>query len=195
MTHSNWIRMSIGLTTCLLIAPKALPDDQRTPQTASEVDVDQADLIDFDKFALPLRIDPRLESIPIPESIRLLSGRRVQIRLIMLPQLQSGGLSLFTGSPEIRQIHHQRPDGEACIDDPLTDLARYRIGVFLKEGTTIDWQDEWTRRPLLIEGELEILDDPIDFEMGPLPFFLKDATFREVQPQEGFGPLWYWGGC
>lgn len=192
MARLNRLRHIAALAVCLIIAPHGMTNDPASPPAAHGEVV----LIDFDTLTLPRRVDPRLESLPIPDSIRSLVGHRVQMRVFMIPHAETEELPYFSGSPETRQQYYQRSPGEDCAGEPETRPARYSVPVLLQEGTTVDWKDKRVRQPLLIEGELELLDDPIDIELGPCPFLIKDATYREVEAQEGFGPLWYFGwGC
>lgn len=186
------LRLIVVLAVCLIIAPHGMTNDPASPASADGEVV----LIDFDTLGLPRRVDPRLELLPIPDSIRSIVGHRVQIRVFMIPHAKTEELPYFSGSPEARQLYFQRSLGEDCAAEPETRPARYSVPVLLKEGTTIDWKNHRVSQPLLIEGELELLDDPIEFELGPCPFLIKDATYEEVEIQEGFGPLWYFGwGC
>ena len=188
MARLNRLRLIAVLAGCLIIAPHGMTADQASPGSSGS----KVEVIDFDTLGLPRRVDPRLKSLPIPDSIRSLVGRRVQLRLFMLPGVESENLPYIWGPPEARQRYYQRSPRELCAGEPETRPARYTVPVILKAGVTIDW----TAKPLLVEGELELLDDPIDFESEPCPFLIKDATYQEVESREAFGPMWHFGwGC
>ncbi len=189
MARLSRLRHIAALAGCLIIAPNGLTKDQIPPASGDR----DAVLIDFDMLGLPRRVDPRLESLPIPDTIRALAGRRVRIRVFMLPQAEAEDLPYIWGPPEARRLDHQRSVGEDCAGPPETRPARYAVPAVLKDGTTIDWTTRRVRQPLVVEGELELLGDLIDFEEGPCPFLIRDATYEETETQEGFGPLWYFG--
>lgn len=178
------------MMSSLMGAPLAAGNPPPPPQAVRDLRSARDEeplVIEFDELTLSASGIVHVSSIP--ESLRRLEGRRVQIRGFMAPPMAEHGNPGFIAIPEVLREPRVIPGSKHFEARAEPERIRYSIPVLLPDGETIDWTPRRDTTPLLIEGTLRIEGDEMNLEWGH-PFWIENASWKEVEPRRGYTRLW-----